>query len=96
MLGALIGGADGASLSAAQGMAGTVMRGASALIEFPRVFKQTAPSETRRMAANARRLGYVDGAIGDADLVARLAALFPDVVFESVGAAWADSWPRGY
>lgn len=30
MLGALIGGADGASLSAAQGMAGTVMRGASA------------------------------------------------------------------
>ena len=63
------------------------------MIEFPRVFKQTAPSETRRMAANARRLGYVDGAIGDADLVGRLAALFPDVVFESVGTAWADSWP---
>jgi pilus assembly protein CpaE len=63
------------------------------LIEFPRVFKQSAPPERKRMAANAWRLGYVDGAVGDAELVARLAALFPDVVFESVGAAWPDSWP---
>lgn len=69
------------------------MVGADELIEFPRVFKQSAPPESKRMPANARRVGYVEGAIGDADRVTRLVALFTDIVFESVGAVWTDSWP---
>lgn len=45
------------------------------------------------MPANARRVGYVEGAIGDADRVARLAALFPNVALESVGDRWPDVYP---
>jgi pilus assembly protein CpaE len=38
--------------------------------------------------ANARRVGYVDGAIGGPDRVTSLAASFPNVDFVSVGSSW--------
>ncbi|HEY2444371.1 MAG TPA: hypothetical protein VGI20_01355 [Rhizomicrobium sp.] len=60
------------------------------MIEFPRKLKQLP--EGKPMPANARRVGYVEGAIGDADRVARVAALFPNVVFESVGPRWPDRY----
>ena len=44
----------------------------------------------RGAGAKARRVGVVDGAIGPADRLASLAALFPEVAFESAGAAWPE------
>jgi pilus assembly protein CpaE len=39
---------------------------------------------------NVQRAGVVEGALADAQQFAALAALFPDVQFEVVGAAWPD------
>jgi pilus assembly protein CpaE len=41
-------------------------------------------------AQSARRVGVVEGALGGPERFASLAALFPDVLFESVGAVWPD------
>lgn len=57
------------------------------MMEFPRRLGMSGASELSRMAAS-KRVGYVNGAIGDAARVASLAALFPKAAFESVGPAW--------
>jgi pilus assembly protein CpaE len=44
-------------------------------------------------AATTRRVGVVDGAVGGPERFASMAALFPDVMFESVGPVWPDRLP---
>jgi pilus assembly protein CpaE len=65
---------------------------ANGVSELPRQLKFLAARGRRgaEAAAKPRRVAVVDGAIGPADRVASLAALFPDVTFESAGASWPE------
>ncbi len=60
-------------------------------MELSRFFKAAPVAEPARAIAAIRRVGFVEGAIGDADAVNAIAGLFPHVVFQSVGSSWPES-----
>lgn len=49
-----------------------------------------APGGPEGGNAAARRVGVVDGVLGGPERFASMAALFPDVIFDSVGPVWPD------
>jgi pilus assembly protein CpaE len=49
-----------------------------------------------RAPTGARRVGYVDGTIGDAEQLAVLGSLFANTSFESVGPVWPEHTPQHF
>ena len=59
------------------------------MVDLPRVFRTVVGGAAGGGGSvRARCVGIVEGAIGGEDRFASIAALFPQVAFESVGAAW--------
>ena len=62
------------------------------MTQHPSSGKFAAPNS----GAAAPRVGVVDGALGGDQQLASIAALFPHVRFESIGAVWPEHPPAGY
>ena len=63
--------------------------------DFPVRLRLLKPGDEARPAgAPATQVGYVNGVLGEPDRMTSLAALFPDVGFDSVGDDWPDQSPH--
>jgi len=58
--------------------------------ELPKVSNFAAPA-ARSVESDLQRVGVVEGVVGGEQQLASLAALFPNLRFESIGAAWPDT-----
>jgi pilus assembly protein CpaE len=62
------------------------------MVDLPRLFRTAASGRPGDPgAAGGHAVGVVDGAIGPTERFTSIAALFPHVTFDIVGAAWPDS-----
>ena len=64
------------------------------MIEALHKFGMTGAPDRSSAPVAAKRVGYVEGSMGDPARVSSLAALFPNAEFESVGSAWPERYPH--
>ncbi|TAJ72495.1 MAG: hypothetical protein EPO51_10385 [Phenylobacterium sp.] len=63
------------------------------MVDLPRLFRKDSAAQPAVAAARQIRVGVVQGALEGPGRMASIAALFPHVRFETVGANWPDADP---